>query len=78
MTRGPIPKKAINAALAVARARGIVSLCHRSRESLCDIVIHAKGVTIDAIIRRCRRLHCSLVEMEHGFGEALARLRLEP
>jgi hypothetical protein len=78
MSRGPIPKQAIDAALAVARARGVVSLCQRSRESVCDIVIHAKGVTIDAMIRRCRRLHCSLAEMECQFEEALARLRLVP
>jgi hypothetical protein len=78
MSRGPPPEKAIAAALAAARARGVVSLCHRSRESVCDIVIHAKGVTIDVMIRRCRRLHCSLVEMERQFEEAIARLRLVP
>ena len=78
MSRGPLPKKAIAAALVAARARGLVSLCHRSRESVCDIVIHAKSVTIDAMIRRCRRLHCSLAEMEYQFEEALARLRLMP
>ncbi len=78
MSRGPLPEKAIAAALEVARARGVVSLCHRSRESVCDIVIHAKGVTVDAMIRRSRRLHCSLAEMECQFEEALARLRLVP
>jgi len=78
MTRGPLPEKAIAAALAVARVRGVVSLCHRSSESVCDIVIHAKGITIDAMIRRCRRLHCPLAEMERQFEEALARLRLVP
>jgi hypothetical protein len=78
MSRGPLPEKAIAAALAAARVRGVVSLCHRSRESVCDIVIHAKSVTMDVMIRRCRRLHCSLAEMERQFEEALARLRLVP
>ena len=78
MSRGPIPKKAIDAALAAARARGLVSLCHRGRECVCDIVIHAPGLTIDAMIRRCRRLHGSLAEIEHQFWESLARLRLMP
>ena len=78
MSRGPLPQKAIDAALSVARTRGVVSLCNRSRESVCDIVIHTKEVTIDAMIRRCRRLHCPLAEMERQFEEALARLRLVP
>ena len=78
MSRGPIPKKAFDAALAAARVRGLVSLCQRSRESVCDIVIHAPGLTIDAIVRRCRRLHGPLAEMEHLFWESLARLRLMP
>jgi hypothetical protein len=34
MSRGPIPKKAFDAALAAARVRGLVSLCQRSRESV--------------------------------------------
>jgi hypothetical protein len=78
MTRGPIPKKAIDAALVVARTRGIVSLCQRGKESVCDIVIHATGRTIDAAIRRCRRLHCSLTDMEWLFADSVARLRLLP
>jgi hypothetical protein len=78
MSRGPIPKKSIDAALATARARGLVSLCLRGRESVCDIVIHAPGLTIDAIIRRARRLHGSIAEIEHQFWESIARLRLVP
>jgi hypothetical protein len=78
MTRGPIPKKAIDAALAFARTRGIVSLCQRSRENVCDIIVHAKGITIDAAIRRCRRLHASLAEMEWLFPDTIARLRYVP
>ena len=78
MSRGPIPEKAMDVALAAARTRGLVSLCHRSRECVCDIVIHAPGVTIDAMIRRSRRLHGSLAEMENQFAECLARFRLVP
>jgi len=78
MTRGPLPEKAIKAALAIARARGIVSFCLRSRESVCDIVIHAPVQTINAIVRRCRRLYGPLAEMEYQFWESLARLRLVP
>jgi hypothetical protein len=78
MSRGPIPNKSIEAALAAARGRGIVSLCRRSRESVCDIVIHAPVLTINAMIRRCRRLHGSHAEMETPFWESLAWLRLVP
>ncbi len=78
MTRGPIPRQAIEASLVVARTRGIASLCQRGRESVCDLVIHAKGVTIDAMIRRCRRLHAPLVEIERQYADAVAMLRLIP
>jgi hypothetical protein len=60
----------------VARTRGIP--CQRGKESVCDIVVHAAGRTIDAAIRRCRRLHCPLQEMEQLFADAIARLRLLP
>lgn len=78
MTRGPVPQQAIDAALAAAGKRGIVSLCRRGRGSVCDIVIHAKGVTIAAMIRRCRRLHAPIVELGRQFADAIAQLRLLP
>lgn len=78
MTRGPIPRKAIDAAIAFARTRGVFSLCKRGKESMCDIVVHTKGITIDAVIRRCRRLHCPLAEMEQMFADAITHLRLVP
>ena len=78
MSRGPVPWQAIKAALAIARARGVVTLCQRSRESVCDIVVHAKGVTIDAMVRRCRRLHAPVAEIEWQFADAITRLRLVP
>jgi hypothetical protein len=78
MTRGPIPRKAIEAALAYARTRGIVSICQRDGGNVCDIIVHVPGITIDAMIRRCRRLHGSLADMEWLFADAIARLRLVP
>lgn len=78
MSRGPIPKRAIEAALAVARTRGIASRCQRGSESVCDIVIHAQCVTIDAMIRRCRRLHAPPAELERQFEDTVAKLRLLP
>lgn len=64
--------------MVIARARGFVSFCQRSRESICDIVIHVEALTIDAMIRRCRRLHGSFAEIENPFWESLAQLRLVP
>jgi hypothetical protein len=78
MSRGPIPKKAIDVALRIAETRGLVSLCRRGRDSICDLVVHEQGITINVMVRRSRRLHCSLAEMESQFPESLARLRLVP
>ena len=78
MTRGPVPKAATATALAYAQTRGIVSICQRNSGSVCDIVVHLPGVTIDAMIRRCRKLHASLAEIEWLFADAIARLRLVP
>lgn len=78
MRRGPLPKKAIAAALRVARARGLVSLCRRGRDSVCDVILHEPAVTRDIMVGMSRRLHATLAEMEHQFAEPLARFRLVP
>ena len=78
MRRGPLPKKAIAAALRVAMARGLVSLCRRGRDCVCDIIIHEPVITRDIMVGMSRRLHGPLAEMEHQFSEPLARFRLVP
>jgi hypothetical protein len=78
MRRGPLPKKAITAALRAAMARGLVSLCRRGRDCTCDIVLHEPAITRDIIVGLSRRLHGPLAEIEYQFAEPLARFRLVP
>lgn len=77
MSRGP-PAKAIDTALPIASARGVVTICSRGRGGVCDIMIHAAEYNAVVMVVRCRRLHGSLGEMEREFAEHLARLRLVP
>jgi hypothetical protein len=78
MRRGPLPKKAIAAALRVAMARGLVSLCRRGRDCICDIVLHEPAITRDIMVGMSRRLHGPPAEIEYQFADPLDRFRLVP
>ncbi|WP_292368352.1 hypothetical protein [Methanoregula sp. UBA64] len=78
MTRGPLPKKAIDEALPVAQARGMVILCKPGAGSVCDFAIAGLALTSLVRVKRSRRIHCPLPEIELQFAEPLARLRLVP
>jgi len=78
MTRGPLPKKAIDVALPVAQARGMVILCKPGAGSVCDFAIAGTALTPLVRVKRSRRIHCPLPEIEAQFAESLARLRLVP
>jgi|SRR5208337_215771 len=78
MTRGPLPKKAIDEALPVAEARGMIIFCQPGTGSVCDFVIAGAPFTAMVRVKRSRRLHCPLPEIESQFAEPLARLRLVP
>ena len=78
MTRGPIPKKAIDTAIPVARARGLVAGCTPGRESTCDFVICEPVQTSLVRVRPGRRLHCPVQEIAEKYAEPLGRLRLVP
>ncbi|MCK9631009.1 MAG: hypothetical protein M0R30_05145 [Methanoregula sp.] len=76
--KGRQPGRAIDVALPVAWARGFVTLCQRGRGSVCHFVIHAEGYTAIVQLKRCRRLHGSVAEMEMECREPIARLKLVP
>ncbi|MGA7798883.1 hypothetical protein [Methanoregula sp.] len=78
MTRGPLPKKAIDEALPVAQARGMVILCKPGAGSVCDFAIAGTTQTPLVRVKRSRRIHCPLPEIESQFAEPLALLRLVP
>jgi hypothetical protein len=57
MTKGPVPKKAMEIALPVARARGIVILCQRHRGSIASFIIAGPGWTAIVYLGRTRQLN---------------------
>jgi hypothetical protein len=78
MTKGPVPKKAIDIALPVARARGVVILCQRHRGSIASFVIAGPGWTAIVYLGRTRRLSDLPVGIALQFGYGLDGLRRIP
>jgi hypothetical protein len=78
MTKGPVPKKAIKAALPVARARGFVILCERHRGSIASFVIAGPGWTAIVYVGRTRLLNNLPVDIEAQFRYGMAGLRRVP
>ena len=78
MTKGPVPKKAIDTALPVARARGFVILCERHRGSIASFVIAGPGGTAIVYVGRTRLLNNLPGDIEAQFGYGMAGLRRVP
>ena len=78
MTKGPVPKKAIDIALPVARARGLVILCQRHRGSIASFVIAGPGWTAIVYLGRTRRLSDLPGGIANQFGHGLAGLQRIP
>jgi hypothetical protein len=78
VTKGPVPKKAIEAALPVARARGFVILCERHRGSIASFVIAGPGGTAIIYVGRTRLLNNLPGDIEAQFGYGMAGLRRVP
>jgi len=74
MTKGPVPQKAIDIALPVARSRGFVILCQRHRGSIASFVIAGPGWTAIVYLGRTRRLNNLPGEIASQFGYGLAGL----
>lgn len=75
MTKGPVPRKAIDIALPVARARGVVILCQRHRGSIASFVIAGPGWTAIVYLGRTRRISDLPRGIANQFGHGLAGLR---
>jgi hypothetical protein len=78
VTKGPVPKKAIEAALPVARARGFVILCERHRGSIASFVIAGPDGTAIVYVGRTRLLYNLPGDIEAQFGYGMAGLRRVP
>jgi hypothetical protein len=73
-----VPKKAIESALPVARARGFVILCERHRGSVASFVIAGPGGTAIVYVGRTRLLNNLPGDIEAQFGYGMAGLRRIP
>ena len=78
MTKGPVPQKALDLALPVARARGVVILCQRHRGSFASFVIAGPGGTAIVCVGRTRLLNNLPGDIEAQFAYGMAGLRRVP
>jgi hypothetical protein len=79
MSRGPVPQKAIEIALPIARARGFVMLCQRYHGSVADVIIaEFSGRTTIVCICRTKRLNELVAGMAAQFRTAIAGLSRVP
>jgi hypothetical protein len=78
MRKGPVPEKAIGLALPVARARGFVIPCRRSRESGIDLIIVSAGLTALICVCRTRQLNGTPEDLAAQFRIPLTMLMQVP
>lgn len=78
MTKGPVPTKAMEHALPVALARGMVILCQRHRGSFASFVIAGPGWTAIVYLGRTRQLNELPGNIASQFGYGIAGLRRIP
>jgi hypothetical protein len=78
MTKGPVPTKAMEHALPVALARGMVILCQRHRGSFASFVIAGPGWTAIVYLGRTRNLNELPGNIGSQFGYGIAGLRRVP
>jgi hypothetical protein len=79
MSRGPLPQKAIDTALPVAKIRGFVIVCRRYRGSVVDFIVAEPGGSTSLVrMVRTKRLHESLADMQFQLASGIAALRRVP
>jgi len=75
MSRGMPSAKALDAALAIARARGRVVIVHTWEGYDCDFLIDSPHGLSAVCIRRTRRIRASLAEIAEHYRETLNMIR---
>jgi len=78
MRKGPAPEKAIDIALPIALARGIVVFCRRDRNSGIDLVAACPGLTALVCICRTRTLGAPVDALGAQLRLVIAALRRVP
>jgi hypothetical protein len=75
MSRGKRSAKALDAALAIGRARGRVILVHSWEGRDCDFLIDSPHGLTAVSVRRTRRIRASLAEIAEQYRETLNAVR---
>jgi hypothetical protein len=78
MMKGPVPQKAIDAALPLALAQGFVMLCRRHHGSVADFVLAGFGWTAVVCVCRTKRLNELPEDLAAQFRSAIAGLGRVP
>ena len=78
MMKGPVPEKAIDAALPIALAQGFVMLCRRHHGSVADFVLAGFCWTAVVCVCRTKRLNESPEDLAAQFRSAIAGLGRVP
>jgi hypothetical protein len=78
MSRGPLPKKAIDLAQAAGAARGIVRDVDEVRESRHDFVVFGQGCTVFVRVKRIQAHVADPQEIAKRFGEDILQLKRVP
>jgi hypothetical protein len=78
MTRGRPPRKGLDAAIPIAQERGFVMEFRQSGENRCEFIIIGNGTVAFVRVRKARRLHGTVAEIEEDFSEAVTGARSIP
>jgi hypothetical protein len=78
MTRGRLPKKGLEDAILVAKARGTVMPFLQNRESICDFMILGNGNLVVVRVRKARCIRGTREEIEKEFREPIKGLMYFP
>jgi hypothetical protein len=78
MTRGRLPKKGLEDAILVAKARGNVMNFLQNRDSLCDFMIVGNDNLVVVRVRKARCIRNSREDFEREFQDPIKGLRSFP
>jgi hypothetical protein len=78
MTRGRLPKKGLEDAILVAKARGTVMSFQQNKETLCDFILISNGHLVFVRVRKAKRIHEKREDIDREFQEPIMGLRSFP
>lgn len=76
LSRGPLPKRALAAAIPLAEKRGKVQIVRQGPEVLYDFEIVSAIPIAFVRVKRAERILATLLEIAREFHDAIVRLRL--